>query len=89
MAQRSLTSYVNLLRIGALLVTLWGVVAGIVALRSQPSQAIETVLPLALVAFAMVMLSGLANRVEREMQSQSDRISAIEDRQQQAMAKET
>jgi hypothetical protein len=81
MRHRSLTSYVNGLRLGALLVTCWGVFAGIVALRSQPSQAIETVFPLALLAFTMVMLSGLAIRVEREKQSQDDRIKAVENRQ--------
>ncbi len=81
-----LPSYANRLRIGSLFVMCWGVFAGIVALRSQPSQAIETVFPLALLAFTMVMLAGLASRVEREMQVQSDRIKAMEDRQKQAMS---
>jgi hypothetical protein len=85
MTRPGLTSYVSGLRIGALLVIFWGVFAGSIALRSQPSQAIETVFPLALLAFTMVMLSGLAVRVEREMQLQADRIMAIEEAQKQVL----
>jgi hypothetical protein len=86
MTRTGLASYVKRLRIGAFLIMCWGVFAGMVALRSQPVQAVETVFPLALLAFAMVMLSGLASQVEREMRSQSDRIRAIERCQKDAMS---